>query len=323
MNYFLKALLLSYLFVFSLCAEVEKVIIIGSGSAGLTAALFAGQAHLNPLVIEGDKDIEQFASIYKIENFPGFPEGISGRELSEKMYSQAMLFGARFEAGIVEKVDLSARPFRIFLSEGRELLSESLIVATGAGPRLLGLANERSFLNKGISTNATMDAPKFLDKEVVVVGGGDSAMDQALLLTEYASKVTIIYKEKGFYGAQYLQERVFSHPKIAVIFQNEIAEIQGTDYLSSVILKNGTTIPCQGLFVSNGRQPNTQFLEGQIELTKGGYVVTKADSTETQVPGVFIAGDIGYKAPRKLVTSAASGASAAVEAAKFLKENKL
>ncbi len=283
---------------------LEKLVILGSGPAGLTSALFAAQSHLNPLVIEGEQQDGQIASIYHIENYPGFPEGISGLELAERIHQQAEKFGARFQSGSVIQVDLLQYPFKIILKSGEEVYCESVVIATGASPKWLGLDSEASLIGHGVSASALLDGPQFKGQEVIVVGGGDSAMEQALLLAEEASHVTVIYKEGKLYGASYLQERLLNNPKIKCVLNTEVVEIHGADqgHVTGVLLKNlkttkTTNLECAGIFVSNGRRPNTDLFQDQWEMTEKGYIVTKENSTHTTV---------------------ASGCMSAVDAHKFM-----
>lgn len=319
-------LIVIFFFSFSVYGEVEKIVILGSGPSGLTAALFAGQAKLNPLVIEGAKINNQLAAIYRIENFPGFPEGISGDELGNKMRLQAEIFGARVQSGVVSEAHLENWPFQIVLSDGQEILTETLVVATGAAPRWLDVEGEKEMIGRGVSASAVMDAHMADGKHVIVVGGGDSAMEQALILSECANRVTIIYNQEKFYASRYLQERVFNNAKIESRFNTEIISIHNEhqEYVTGVTLRNVRTgqqepFLCDGVFVSNGRVPNTKIFEGQIEMTSAGYIVTKPDCCETSISGVFAAGDISHKAYRKVITAAASGCMAALDAIRFLK----
>lgn len=310
-------------------SEVEKLVILGTGPAGLTAGLFAGQSHLCPLVIEGENFDGQLASIYRIENYPGFPEGISGQELRERIRQQAEIFGARFQTGYATEVNLENRPFRIVLSDGQEIQTESLVIATGAAPRWLGLEGEKSLIGHGISASATFDGHLFVDKDVLVVGGGDSAMEQALILTEYAKKVILIYNKNKFYSSSYLQDRVFKNGKIEVLFNTEISVIKdvGKGYVTGVVLHNNKTekdsdLACDGIFVSNGREPNTKIFKKWLKMTDKGNIVTESDNTKTSVSGVFAAGDITESPYRKVVTSAASGCMSAMDAIRFLNSAK-
>lgn len=313
----------------ALQANVEKVVVLGGGAAGLTAAIFAGQAHLNPLIVEGAQQEGQLSAINQLENYPGFPEGINGQEFKDRLYQQAAACGARFQTGEAIRVDCSALPFKIVLRSGEELFCESLIIATGTSPKLLGVAGEKDLLGRGISINAKKDATKFSNKQVVVVGGGDSAMEQALLLAKEASEVTIVYQQAKFYASPYLQERVLSNSKIKVLFNVEVVGIEASQekHVCGITVSDGITgklvnLACEGVFISNGRKPNTELFLGQLDMTEMGYVVTQPDTTKTSVSGVFVAGDIMEKAYRKVTTSTASGCMAAIDAAQYLKQKK-
>jgi thioredoxin reductase (NADPH) len=328
MRRFLMIIILSFQCV-SLYSDVEKVVILGGGPAGLTSAIFAGQAKLNPLVIEGEASEGQYASVYRIENFPGFPEGISGQDLNNKLMQQALIFGARLRSGQAVKVNLSVRPFHIELADGSQIDTESLIIATGASPKWLGLESEKELMGKGISANAMLDGKDFVNKEVIVVGGGDAAVEQALILTEYASKVTLVYKGSALYGSKYLQERALSNQKISCIFDAEVVSIshENLERVTGVTLnltkeKKEIELACEGIIVSNGRKPNTDLFKGQLEMTGTGYIVTKPDTTKGSVPGVFIAGDVAQNAYRKMITSAASGCMAGIDASRHFTEKK-
>jgi thioredoxin reductase (NADPH) len=328
-----KIIILTLAFCFSFTSlqgeAVEKLVILGGGPAGLTASLFAAQLHLDPLVIEGDPHEGQITSVYCIENFPGFPEGISGDELAKKIRQQAAQFGARFQLGQAVKVDLLSDPFQIVLQDGKEITCESVVIATGASPRWLGIENESELIGFGLSANAVLDAPKFKDKTVIVVGSGDSAMEQALLLSKESNEVVMILKEEKFSGADYLQERVLKNPKIQFIFNAEVIAIQGIEekQVSGVTLKNvntgnETALFCEGIFVAKGRKPNTELFLNQIEMSDKGYILTQPNSTVTSRPGVFAAGDVVQSSYRKVVTSVASGGMSAIDAKKFLKEKE-
>lgn len=307
--------------------EIEKILILGGGPAGLTASLFAGQSLLKPLVIEGDEYQGQITSIYNIENYPGFPEGISGKDLALKIRRQGERFGARFNSSYAVDVDLTQKPFRVILADGQELFAESLVIATGASPKWLGVPGEAELIGHGVSSSATLDAPKFIDKEVVVIGGGDSAMEQALLLSKYATHVTMIHKDAQLYGAKYLQERVFNDPKIGFQFNSEVIAIDGVGEVAGVMVRNVKTkeelsLPCAGVFVSNGRKPNTDLFIGQLDMNESGYIITKPNSTLTSIPGVFAVGDITHAAYRKVTTAVASGCMSSIDAQKYLSGNK-
>lgn len=325
MNYLILSILI--LFAQLQASAVEKLVILGSGPAGLTSSLFAAQAHLNPLVIEGDPQEGQISSIYLIENYPGFPDGISGDELAKRIHQQAEKFGARFYASDAISVDLQQRPFYLLLKDGAEIYCESLIIATGASPRRLGVPGEEELFGLGVSGSAVVDGPKYKDKKVVVVGGGDSALEQALILSQYAQEVLLIYKEKQFTGVSYLKERVKNTAKIRCQLETEITAIKGIaeGHVTGAILKNVASqqeslFACDGIFISNGRKPNTDLFIGQLEINEKGYIHTKSHSAVTSIPGVFAAGDITESPYRKVTTAVASGCISALEAIKFLKK---
>lgn len=305
---------------------VEKVVIFGAGPAGLTSAIYTAQAHLSPLVVEGNECEGQLASIYRMENFPGFPEGIRGDELIERMRTQAGKFGARFQKGIVANVDIKQRPFCITFDDGRTIFSEAIIVAIGTSKKWLGLDSENALKGKGVCGSATCEAELFQDKEVVVVGGGDSALEEALTLCTYASKVTVVYKANKLFASPYLQERVYANDKIQVILESDVVEVldMTQDMVTGLILRNNKTketsmIPCSGLFVSIGRQPNTHLFKGQLDLSAAGNIAVQSPSTQTSVPGVFAAGDVSDPTYRKAITAAGMGCTAALDAIRYLK----
>lgn len=324
---------IAFFFLFSLTFqslggyEVEKLVILGAGPAGLTSSLFAAQAHLDPLVIEGDESEGQISAVYQLENYPGFPEGISGKELVERLRRQALFFGSRLRVGYPVRVDVTSSPFYIQLNDHSEIYCHSLIIATGASPRWLGLEAEQALRGKGVSADALLDGAKHIGQEIVMVGGSDSALEQALLLAELASHVTIIHKADHLSGASYLQQRIHDHHKISCLLQTEVVDVEGVEvgFVRGVVVKNVQTqeicrLACSALFVSNGRQPNTSLFKGQLEMTDRGYIVTKPDSTQTSICGVFAAGDIRHVAYRKVTTAVASGCMAAIDAVQFLKE---
>lgn len=319
-------IILNCLSLLSAYDEIEKIVILGSGPAGLTSAIFAGQAHLTPLVIKGNEHGNPMQTIYKMENFPGFPEGISGEELTERLHQQAEIFGARFHPGTVVSIDLDNRPFYITLSDNSEIYTESLVIATGASPVNLNVPGEKELLGNGVSMNAYQDAPLFQDKNVIVVGGGDAALEQAAFLAQQAKKVTLIYKKGQLSGTAYLQQRVFENPKIEVLLNTEVVDIRNAtlSYVTAVSLRNILTnvifsFPCEGVFIANGRKPNTDLFKGQLEMTERGYIITTPGSTKTTLPGVFAAGDIVQNSYGKAITAAATGGMAALDAAAFLK----
>ncbi len=302
---------------------MENLIIIGGGPAGLTAAIYAGRAQLAPLVIAGPAPGGQAALTERIENYPGFPEGIGGRELTQLMQQQAERFGARVEMDEVTEVNLSVHPFRVTTYHG-EHEAKALVIATGASPRKLSVPGEEEFAGRGVSYCATCDGFFFKGREVVVVGGGDAALEEALFLTRLASKVHVVHRRDRLRAARILQERAFANEKIEFVWDSVVVEILGDGSVSGVRLKNLRTgresvLKADGVFVYIGTAPNTQFLRGQLELDERGYIVTDR-RCHTSVPGVFAAGDVQEPVLRQVATAVGSGAMAAMEAEKFIAE---
>ena len=305
---------------------MHKVVIIGSGCAGLTAAIYAARANLSPLVLEGNEPGGQLSLTTHVENFPGFPDGILGPELIENMRKQAQKFGAHFKAGTVSEVDLTQRPFKIKV--GDEVYeAKSLIVAAGASARLLGLKGEKELLGRGISTCATCDGYFFRGKPIAVVGGGDSAMEEANFLSRYASKVYLIHRRNEFRASKIMIERARANEKIEFVTPYVIEEILAPEGLViRVRLRNTQTmtqreIALDGVFVAIGHDPNSIVFRGKLEMDKNGYLISHHGSL-TGVPGVFIAGDVQDHRYRQAVTAAGSGCMAAIDAEKFLEEHK-
>lgn len=301
-----------------------RLVIIGSGSAGLTAAIYAARAGLKPVIVEGRDPGGQLFTTTLVENYPGFPDGVQGPELMEKMRAQAEKFGTTFITAEAVSLDLSRHPFFIELSDCCNLLTDALIIATGASPRELGIKGEREMRGYGVSTCATCDGPFFKDKEVVVVGGGDSALEEALSVSRFATRVTVIHRREKLRASQIMQERAFSSKKISFIWNAEVNEIYGSQDngvtgVSFVNKKNGQEkeLSCDGVFVAIGHEPNTAVLKGQLELDEHGYIVSK-NFPKTSVEGVFVAGDAFDHRFRQAVTAAGDGCKAALAAEDYL-----
>jgi thioredoxin reductase (NADPH) len=305
---------------------MQNVLIIGSGCAGLTAAIYAGRANLNPLVLDGNEPGGQLSLTTHVENFPGFPEGILGPELIENMRKQAERFGAVFKAGTVTEVDLTKRPFRVIA--GKDVYeTRTIIVAAGASARLLGLKGERELIGRGLSTCATCDGYFFRGKPIAVVGGGDSAMEEANFLSRYASRVYLIHRRKEFRASKIMVDRAKANEKIEFVTPFVVDEIVAPEGLVKGIRvresHNGSTreIGLDGVFVAIGHNPNSIVFRGKLEMDENGYLIAR-DGSLTSVPGVFIAGDVQDHRYRQAVTAAGSGCMAALDAEKFLEEHK-
>ena len=303
---------------------IHKTIIIGSGPAGLTAAIYAGRANLKPIVFEGNQPGGQLTITTDVENFPGFPDGVMGPEMMDLFRNQAKKFGAECFFKHVTKVDFSSKPFKVYVGD-EEFLSETVILSTGASARMLGLEAEKDLMGYGISTCATCDGYFFKDKEIVVVGGGDSAMEEASFLTKFAKKVTIIHRREVFKASKIMLERARNNPKIDIMVNKSILDIKGNqkDGVSSIILKDTidgkeTVFNCEGVFYGIGHIPNTDFLSMFLDVDENGYIITKADSTRTNIDGIFACGDVQDSHYRQAITAAGSGCMAAIDAEKFL-----
>jgi thioredoxin reductase (NADPH) len=305
-----------------------NVVIIGSGCAGLTAAIYAARANLKPLVLDGHEPGGQLSLTTHVENFPGFPDGILGPELIENMRKQAQKFGTEFRAGVVSEVDLTTRPFKITASK-EVYETRALIVAAGASARLLGLKGEKEFIGRGLSTCATCDGYFFRGKPIAVVGGGDSAMEEANFLSRYASKVHLIHRRNEFRASKIMIDRARANPKVEFITPYTVEEITAAPegHVIGLRLRNANGGPSRdlaldGVFVAIGHDPNSIIFRGKLEMDQNGYLIPRNGSSLTSVPGVFIAGDVQDHRYRQAVTAAGSGCMAAMDAEKFLEEHK-
>jgi thioredoxin reductase (NADPH) len=304
--------------------EINKVVILGSGPAGLTAALYTARANLSPLVIEGLEPGGQLTITTEVENYPGFEKGVMGPEMMEIFRRQAERFGTRFLAGEVNEVRLGKHPFEI-VAEGELIKAQCVIISTGASAKLLGLESEKKMMGYGVSACATCDGAFFKDKEVIVVGGGDTAIEEATFLTRFATKVTIVHRRNELRASKIMQDRARKNPKIAFMWDTVVQEIKGVpkDGVSGVALKNVKTgkssdFKCDGVFIAIGHQPNTALFKGVLEMDETGYLKVRAGSTYTNVEGVFAAGDVADHVYRQAVTAAGTGCMAAIDAERWL-----
>ena len=301
--------------------DVRNVVIIGSGPAGLTAAVYASRGDLNPLVIEGIEAGGQLMLTTEVENYPGFVDGIMGPELMERFRKQAARFGTEYLTDNVTAVDLSQRPF-VVKTGADEIRTRSLVIATGASARMLEVPGERTLLGHGVSTCATCDGFFFKERELIVVGGGDSAMEEAIFLTKFASKVTVVHRREELRASKIMQDRARANEKIDFIWNSIVSEVVGNGKVEGVRLKNVETgeeseLPIGGVFVAIGHIPNTSLFEEQVDLS-GGYIVLPGETTETSVPGVFAAGDVVDFRYRQAITAAGMGCMAAIDAERYL-----
>jgi thioredoxin reductase (NADPH) len=308
--------------------EIYRLVILGSGPAGLTAALYAARANLDPLLIEGAQPGGQLTITTEVENYPGFAHGIQGPEMMDVFRAQAERFGTKFVMGEVTAVDLRGRPFEL-RTDGRTIGAEALIIATGASAKLLGIDSEKRLMGYGVSACATCDGAFFKNKEAVVVGGGDTAMEEAAFLTRFCTKVTIIHRRSALRASKIMQDRAAANPKIAFIWNSVIEEVYGEQKtgVNGVRLKNLKTnaaseFRTDAVFVAIGHQPNTRLFEGQLEMDETGYLKVRNGSTYTNVDGVFAAGDVADKVYRQAVTAAGTGCMAAIDAERWLEAHE-
>lgn len=308
-------------------SKVENVIIIGSGPAGLTSAIYSSRANLEPLMIEGEESGGQLMTTTEVENFPGFEHGISGPDLVAVMRKQAERFGTRFLTRNVTKVDFSERPFKVWVGKALHL-AETVIISTGAKAKYLGLPSEKQYANRGVSACATCDGAFFKEQVIGVVGGGDTAMEEAQFLTRFASKVILIHRRDSFRASKIMVDRVLKHPKIEVMWNTEVVEVLGDgksmtgakvkDTLSGSVKE----LPITGLFLAIGHKPNTELFEGMLDMDETGYLITQPNSTYTKIPGVFAAGDVQDHVYRQAITAAGTGCMAAIDAERWLEDQK-
>ena len=303
---------------------MEKVVIIGSGPAGYTAAVYAARANLKPLIISGNTIGGLLTQTSEVENFPGFPEGVNGYELTMKMQTQAEKFGARLEIANVEKLELTdGNVQKITLDNGNVIESKALIIATGATPRWLGLESEERLKNCGVSACATCDGAFFEDMKVVVAGGGDSAMEEALFLTKFASEVIVVHRRSELRASKIMAERAMSNEKIRFVWNSQIVEILGESEVTGIKVKNNvdnseSVIECQGVFVALGHVPATELVKGQIDMDDAGFIKLENNTSMTNLAGVFAAGDCADHRYRQAITAAAAGCRAAIDAERYL-----
>jgi len=303
--------------------KIEQVTVLGTGPAGLTAAIYAARANLNPLCVEGVQPGGQLTITSDVENYPGFPEGVMGPDLMIDFRKQAERFGTRFIQGDVQAVDLSQHPFVLKFADGQEAKTQTLIISTGASARWLGLDSEKKLMGKGVSACATCDGFFFKDQDIVVVGGGDTAMEEATFLTRFARSVTVVHRREEFRASKIMFERAKNHPKIKFELNTVIDEISGEKEVTGVSLRNikdnsKKELDVQGVFIAIGHDPNSKLFRSQLKCDPMGYIINDPGTSKTSVPGVFVAGDVADHVYRQAVTAAGTGCMAAIDAERFL-----
>lgn len=304
-------------------SEIENVTIIGTGPAGLTAAIYSARANLSPLCIEGEQPGGQLTITSDVENYPGFAEPVMGPQLMDNFRKQASRFGTRFLTGTIVAADLATHPFTLQLSDGKTVRTRTLIIATGASAKWLGLPSEKRLMGKGVSACATCDGFFFRNMDIAVVGGGDTAMEEATFLTRFAKTVTVIHRRDKLRASKIMQEKAFKNPKIKFVWDTGIDEIFGDQAVTGMRLTNLKTgekseMPVEGVFIAIGHEPNTKAFRDQLKCDETGYLLVEPGSTRTSVPGVFAAGDCADHVYRQAVTAAGTGCMAAIDAERFL-----
>ncbi len=306
--------------------RIEQTIIIGSGPAGYTAAIYASRANLAPLMFEGEESGGQLMTTTDVENYPGFPKGIMGPEVMELFKQQAERFGTKLIMANVDKVDFSQRPF-VLESQSKIYKSHTVIIATGATAKYLGLESEKTFLGKGVSACATCDGAFFKNQKVCIVGGGDTAMEEALFLIRFATKVLVLHRRDVFRASKIMADKVLQHEKIEVLWNTELKEVLGDDVVTSIDVYNNQTkktynLAIDGVFIAIGHKPNTELFKSQLKLNNVGYILTEGKSTKTSIEGVFASGDVQDPQYRQAVTAAGTGCMAALDAQKWLESQE-
>jgi len=307
-------------------AKVENVVIVGAGAAGLTAAIYTARANLEPLVIEGMQPGGQLTTTSDVENYPGFPNGVDGTMLMADMRAQAERFGTKYQFGEVVSADLNQAPYSLTLTDGEVIVAKTLIIATGATAKYLGLPSEEAFLGKGVSACATCDGAFYRDVPVIVVGGGDTACEEAIFLTRFASKVTMVHRRDEFRASKIMAQRAVEHEKIEIAWNSVVEEVLGDDSgVTGVRIRNNerdevTEVECKGYFSAIGHKPNTEVFADILETDEVGYLV--ADGVKTSIPGVYAAGDVADRIYRQAVTAAGTGCAAALEAERYLENQE-